>query len=341
MPPSGPETFDPHAKEARLRSEAQSWDTSRAREAGPGDIPVIDLSGCLGSPGPESLEPVADQVRAACTVSGFFAITGHGFPREIRDRAFRAARAFHSLPAEEKSRLEMDRPGWPVKGVGYLPFDNFKLPARDRGNLNESFILKRDHRIGLEDNQWPSEAALPGFREAVSAYAERIEALAQSLVPVFARALRLEAGWFGEAFETPMFRMRLIRYRPMPGQASGRYGIAPHVDTSFFTILAQDSPGLVVFNDRQRAWIRVPDIEDALIVNSGELLRQWSNDYFLSARHFASNPGGDGSRYSIPFFFNARPDYVMECLPTCTSDDNPPRYPPISYLQSQGVVQGE
>jgi len=28
-------------------------------------------------------------------------------------------------------------------------------------------------------------------------------------------------------------------------------------------------------------------------------------------------------------------------LPTCCDADNPPKYPPISYLQSQGVVQGE
>jgi isopenicillin N synthase-like dioxygenase len=82
-------------------------------------------------------------------------------------------------------------------------------------------------------------------------------------------------------------------------------------------------------------------IENAFIVNTGELLKQWSNDCFVSVKHFANNNTGDAARYSIPFFFNANPDYIMECLPTCCDADNPPKYPPISYLQSQGVVQGE
>ena len=34
-------------------------------------------------------------------------------------------------------------------------------------------------------------------------------------------------------------------------------------------------------------------------------------------------------------------DYVMKCLPSCTSEDNPPKYPDMSFLQSQGVLQGE
>lgn len=59
------------------------------------------------------------------------------------------------------------------------------------------------------------------------------------------------------------------------------------------------------------------------------------------ARHFANNNTGTHSRYSIPFFFNANPNYVMHCVPTCYSDDNPAKYPPISYAQSQGVAQGE
>ena len=36
------------------------------------------------------------------------------------------------------------------------------------------------------------------------------------------------------------------------------------------------------------------------------------------------------SRYSIPYFLGPDPDSVIECLPTCTGPDRPPRYSPIT-----------
>jgi len=286
-------------------------------------------------------ESVAARIRDACASSGFFSIAGHQFPAGLIRQAFEQTRKFHSLDQGLKDSLLLNQADWPVRGVGYLPYANYLLPARDKSNLNESFIIKRDHRISLDDNRWPDENLLPGFRQTISSYAERLELLAKQLLPLFARALNLPAEYFKEAFETPLFRLRMTRYRPAPDMEPGQFGIAPHVDTSFFTIVAQDSPGLVVFSEPRQCWVRVPAMENVFVINSGELLKQWSNDFFVSARHFAWNRDDTSSRYSMPFFFNARPDYVMHCLPSCWSADNPAKYPPISYLQSQGVVQGE
>ena len=235
----------------------------------------------------------------------------------------------------------MDRPNWPVKAVGYLAVNNYKLPARDKGNLNETFVIKRDHQVGLEDNQWPGEDQLPEFRANIEHYAGQMENLAKRLLPIYARALELDKNFFAPAFTKPLYRLRMTHYPLIEDKAADEFGIAPHVDTTFFTLLAQNSPGLVIFSEKRRCWIHAPLIENAFIVNTGELLKQWSNDYFISVKHFANNNTGDEARYSIPFFFNANPDYIMECLPTCCSAENPPKYPPISYLQSQGVVQGE
>ena len=235
----------------------------------------------------------------------------------------------------------MDRPEWPVGGIGYLPVKNRKLPARDRGNLNETFIVKSDNGLSLNDNQWPAADALPTFRPAVEAYAETMEALSRRLLPIFAAALEMPKDFFEEAFISPLYRLRMTHYPPLKEQDRDEFGIAPHVDTSFITILAQDKPGLSVFNERVQQWINVPLIDNAFIINTGELLKQWSNDRFISAKHFANNNTGDDSRYSIPFFLNANSDYKMECIPSCCGPDNPPKYPPISYNESQGVVQGE
>jgi isopenicillin N synthase-like dioxygenase len=338
---STPDIFDPQAKESQLQRESQSWDTSQVQTALPGDIPVIDVIDYFLSESDVALDKVATQLREACLNVGFCSIIGHQFPSNLLDQAFVEARRFFALPLDVKNSLLMDRPDWPVKAVGYLPVDNYKLPARDKGNLNETFIVKRDHIVELKDNQWPNEAQLPEFRTNTESYAEQIEYLAKRLLPIYARALGLDKDYFGAAFSKPLYRLRMTHYPLIEQKAADDFGIAPHVDTTFFTLLAQNSPGLVIFSEKRKCWIHAPVIENAFIVNTGELLKQWSNDCFVSVKHFADNNTGNDARYSIPFFFNANPDYKMECLPTCCSTDNPPKYPPISYLQSQGVVQGE
>ena len=67
---------------------------------------------------------------------------------------------------------------------------------------------------------------------------------------------------------------------------------------------------------------------------SGELLRRWTNDRFMATPHRVINRTGV-ERYALPFFFDTTYDYRMECLPTCRSADNPPRYPPVTYEEYQ------
>jgi len=341
MPASTSRQFDPLEKEAQLQRDSQSWHIGQIQDAQPGDIPEIDVGEYFASGDTDSLEVIATQLREACVNVGFWSLTGHCFPSILLQQAFRESRRFLDLPLDTKMTLLMDRPDWPLGGVGYMPVKNRKLPARKKANLNESMAFKRDHISQLADNQWPTEELLPGFRENIVQYMTQIEKLARLLLPIYARALLLDMDYFAAAFTSPLFRLRLTRYPIMAGKAADEFGIPPHVDTTFFTILAQNSPGLVIFSERRNCWIHAPVRENAFIVNSGELLKQWTNDQFISVRHFADNNTDQKSRYSIPFFFNANADYKMTCLPTCCSTENPPRYPPLSYRESQAAAQGE
>ncbi len=174
-----------------MRAESDSWDTSRLEDALPGDIPVIDLQPWFSNPCAATLAPAADQLRSACESVGFFSIVGHQVPDSLLSMAFDFTRRFHALPQDAKQAIAMDRPDWPLGGVGYLPLKDRKLPARSKGNLNEAFIVKCDHKRGMDDNQWPAEEVLPGFREAVERYAATLEALGKRLLPIFARALEM------------------------------------------------------------------------------------------------------------------------------------------------------
>jgi len=334
-------TFDPFAKERQLKRDSDSWDTSKPQAAMPGDIPLIDLEDYFCNESEHALGLVAKQLKAACEEVGFFSIVGHQVAPSQMERTFDLVRKFHALSIDEKRAIQMDRPDWPVAGVGYLPVNNRKLPARDKGNLNEAFIIKCDHALRMEDNQWPDASLLPEFRETMQQYAESLTSLGKSLLPIFATALEMPSNFFDEAFESPLFRLRMTHYPPVAGSSDDEFGIAPHVDTTFCTILAQDQPGLTIFSQRRQQWIKAPLLEHAFIVNSGELLRQWTNDRFISVKHFANNNTGETSRFSIPFFLNANSNYRMTCIPSCCGPDNPAKYPPISYSESQAVAQGE
>jgi len=336
------QTFDPSEKERQLRKESTTWATNHAQDAADNDIPILDLSDYLLSGSTEALKLLAEQLRVACEEVGFFSIVGHQVPREQMGRTFEMVRAFHDQAMETKESILMDQANWPVGGVGYLPINNKKLPARNIGNFNEAFLIKKDHKTDFNDNQWPNDDSLPGFKKEVINYALALEKLGKQLLPVFATALEMPEDFFEQAFVAPLYRLRMTHYPAAEPEAkSETFGIAPHVDTTFCTILAQDQAGLTVYSERKQQWINAPLIEDAFIVNSGELLRQWTNDRFLSTKHFASNNVSGRSRYSIPFFLNANADFQMSCIPSCCGPNNPAKYPTISYSQSQAVAQGE
>lgn len=333
--------LDPFAKEDELTAAAASWDVSHPVSALPGDIPLIDLTAWRTERdfGSESIQALVEQIRNACENIGFFQITGHGLSPNQIDNTMQSAEQFHlETPLEEKLLIHIDdsqETKTSLKGVGYLPLGERRFPRRQVGNRNEAFLIKKVKGYDLRNaNQWPR--ALPAFQDAVIENATAIEAIAKSLVPLYAAALYLKPDFFDEAMAEPFWRLRLTHYPP----SQQGHGIAPHVDTSFFTLLLQDSPGLVVHHHQRNEWIRMPFVPGAIVVNTGELLRQWSNDQFLSTRHFADNEN-DGSRFSVAFFFNAAPDYRMECLPTCCGPDRPAKYQAFSYSESQAVAQGE
>mmetsp|Transcript_112697 Transcript_112697/g.224173 ORF Transcript_112697/g.224173 Transcript_112697/m.224173 type:complete len:412 (+) Transcript_112697:68-1303(+) len=358
------------SRDNELQRAAADWaaptDFSIIPRATDVEIPVLDLGPYFSSGSVASLEAVAASLRSAAMSTGFLCIVNHGVDPWLVAETFEAAQRFHALDDAIKHALAMDakpsRNGQVRAGCGYLGPANRKLPARSKANMNAAFVVKREvgpRNITLDKMPWPEEQShLDGFpfRQVVTRYCETMEALASRMLPIFAVALGLAPNHFSEAFETPLYRLRLSCYAATP---PGEYGINPHVDTSFFTILATSAAGLVVQSRAQAAaggvgWVRAPHRADSFVVNFGELLSQVTNDSWPATRHYAifaaeaatEKKTGDcngscANRFSLPFFFNATPTHRMAVVPTCTSIDNPPKYPPLSYLEGQGVVQGE
>ena len=70
----------------------------------------------------------------------------------------------------------------------------------------------------------------------------------------------------------------MTHYPHQEAPADDEFGIAPHTDTSFLTLVApNDVPGLSI-RTQAGDWIDAPVVPDAFVVNGGQLLQRWTND---------------------------------------------------------------
>jgi len=106
-----------------------------------------------------------------------------------------------------------------------------------------------------------------------------------------------------------------------------------HTDYGILTVLLADPvPGLQIVGP-DGAWHDVTPLAEGVVVNLGDAISIWTNDRWRSTLHHVvpPPPGPDEARRrSFAFFHDGNADAVMSCLPSCCSDDDPPRYAPLT-----------
>jgi isopenicillin N synthase-like dioxygenase len=238
-------------------------------------IPLIDLE---RSEGEERIQTVAQQIRSACQQIGFFAIVNHGVNITSIQNAWEASRDFFDLSLEEKQRsLSENTTEYPYGyehsenlAIGYNNDNGVSLP-----DLKETFAIGPRHpESGMPARRYPD---LPiNFESVLETYYEEMEKLAARLLRIFAIALELPPHWFENKFDRHQSALRLLNYpllsnRPAPGQLRA----GEHTDYGALTILKSGGPGLQV--RRKGKWVDVPYMEDAFIINIGDLMQRWTN----------------------------------------------------------------
>lgn len=95
--------------------------------------------------------------------------------------------------------------------------------------------------------------------------------LADSLAEILANKLNMKSNYFQENCSLESSFIRLNRYPQCP-ISSKVYGLLPHTDTSFLTIVYQDQVGgLQLMKDGK--WVDVKPNPRALVVNIGDLFQ--------------------------------------------------------------------
>ena len=89
-----------------------------------------------------------------------------------------------------------------------------------------------------------------------------------------------------------------------------------HTDFGGIAILLQQkgTEGLEVLYPPTDSWIPVPVVEDAYVINMGDMMQKWTAGYYRSARHRVITSLGDKHRYSVPWFLNGQLKLKCEAL---------------------------
>lgn len=301
------------------------------------EIPILDLGPYLaGEPG--ALDTLATQLRHAQENVGFYFTINHGIARQLIEDAYEQMRLFFAQPDEAKRKLAIN-----AQRSGYVPpkssvYVTSNVNRNTKPDLNEVILYYRerpaDHPSiarGLSfhgPNQWPDPAALPDFRPTMLAYYEAAEALGHKMLAVYARALDLPADYFDKYFTDPMWTTRNAYYPGSPDAEDNQFGISPHRDHGFITLLPLSNEAGLQIQAPSGEWLAAEQVEDAIIVNTGEFMHRWTNGRFIATPHRVVPPKND--RYSIALFFNPNWDAEAVPLDTCTSEDNPAQFEPMN-----------
>jgi isopenicillin N synthase-like dioxygenase len=309
-------------------------------------IPIVDVAALFGAD--PSAWAVSDQALfAAARGTGFVCIRGLPADVPLGQEARRRLFSVFALSDADKRRLSRRKFAPENRNVyrGWFPTQPGNLTSKEGidmgGDVAHGPAITVAGDPLREPSPLPADDRLPGWREAVAAYYRSMERVAETLMRSLARSLELPADYFDEAFRRGLSTLRLIRYpardpREMATvsdpalwvehDATRRYLVgAPHTDSGFVTLLAQDGVSGLQARSLDGRWSDVPPLEATLVVNFGQVLEQWSAGRIRATEHRVLGTGVE--RYSIPFFYEARADATIAPLPI----DPPDRFAPFQY----------
>ncbi|PAN39165.1 hypothetical protein PAHAL_7G224600 [Panicum hallii] len=255
------------------------------------ELPLIDLECLMTATGDEARRAAcAGAMARAASEWGFFQVTNHGVGGALLERLRAEQARLFRLPFETKSRA---------------------------GLLNGSYRWGAPTATSLRHLSWSEAFHVPlasisgsacdfgelgSLRGVMQEVADAMSRVAKAVAVALAGSL-MQAAEEAEAFpagcdETTCF-LRLNRYPACPF-APDTFGLVPHTDSDFLTVLCQDQVGgLQLMKDAR--WVAVKPHPDALIVNIGDLFQAWSNNRYKSVEHKVV-ANAKAERFSAAYF---------------------------------------
>ena len=279
-------------------------------------------------------ENFVKQVGQAYKQFGFCGFNNHGVSDELIQRAFDVTQAFFNLPTEVKQQYHIANQGG---ARGYTAKGVEKAKDSDHVDLKEFWHVGREipgnapHPC-LYPNVWPQEVA--DFQQVTLQLYEALETLGNQVLRTLALVLGQPENYFEDKTEHGNSVLRLIHYPPIEDSNTQSIRAGQHEDINFITLLVGSHEAGLEILKRDGSWLPVTMLPGAIVVNIGDMLQRLTNNVLPSTTHRVVNPQGNNlhsPRYSMPFFLHPNPDFVIDSLSTCVSDNHPNAYhQPIS-----------
>ena len=276
-------------------------------------------------------EAFVAELGAAYREWGFAGISHHGIPQALIDDAYGAFRSFFALPEDVKKQYHIAGGGG---ARGYTPFGIETAKGSKHFDLKEFWHIGRElpadskyHEV-MPPNVWPDE--VPGFREHGLALYNALDALGSRVLSALALHIGLPADFFADKTNFGNSILRPIHYPPITADDIPNVRAGAHGDINFITLLVGASTAGLEVQSKKGEWVPFTSEGDTIVVNIGDMLERLTNHVYPSTIHRVVNPPGEAARqprYSVPFFLHPNPDFLIDVLPSCVSEDNPSRHP--------------
>ncbi|KAK6264918.1 hypothetical protein SCA6_020352 [Theobroma cacao] len=311
------------------------------------ELPLIDLSR-LGLGGELEREGCKKEIARAAHEWGFFQVINHGISRDILETMREEQVKVFKQPFHNKFRCFSAgsyRWGTPTatslrqlswSEAFHIPMTDISTPGGFDTTLSATQLSEFSH-VKQQKPQLRTYSNVSGvivFMEEshspMEQFATKVASLAQELAEILAEKLGHKSTFFQENCLPSTCYLRLNRYPPCP-IALEMFGLMPHTDSDFLTILHQDQVGgLRLVKDGK--WIAVKPNPEALIINIGDLFQAWSNLFYKSVQHcVVTNPSKE--RFSAAYFLCPSYETVIE------SCSKPSVYSKFSFREYRQQVQ--
>jgi isopenicillin N synthase-like dioxygenase len=275
-------------------------------------IPVIDFTS----------KNVLDEIREAYTTVGFavFTNTLGNYNNIVMNIWFDDMKKFFALKLDQKKKYSYQA----ETNLGYSIMGAENVDPTAPSDMKESFNYN-DTR--MDEALWPTE--IEEFKEMALESIRIADDLTLRILEKFDTVLGCGTTLV-DAHQKPYNTTRIIHYPEYHGELENKQmRIGEHSDYGTITLLWQvnDVPGLEV-QDLKGNWHPVPYAKDGVVVNIGDLLQRWTNDYFVSTKHRVVNSHIHLPRYSMPHFVDPQPGTIVKNLMK-----DPSKYEPIESLE--------